>query len=76
MINKINLLHEKRLRIVYSDKTSSFKELLEKDGSISIHIRNLQVFVTKTFRIYKVLSRAVITNIFHIRQNNYNLRHS
>ena len=30
MSNKINRLHEKCLRIVYSDKTLSFEELLDK----------------------------------------------
>ena len=29
--NKINRLHKKCLLIVYSDKTSSFEELLDKD---------------------------------------------
>ena len=33
--NEIDQLHE--LSIVYSDKTSDFSELLEKDGSVSIH---------------------------------------
>ena len=37
MNNKINRLNEKCLRIVYNDKTSSFVELLEKDGSVTIH---------------------------------------
>ena len=35
--NKTNRLHEQCLRIIYNDKTSAFKELLEKDNSISIH---------------------------------------
>ena len=35
--NKINRLHEQCLRIIYNDKTSTFKELLENDNSISIH---------------------------------------
>ena len=37
MNNKINQLHEKCLRIVYSDKTSSFEELLDKDESVTTH---------------------------------------
>ena len=37
---KINRLHERCLRIIYSDKQLSFETLLEKDGSISIHNRN------------------------------------
>ena len=40
--NKIDRLHERSLRIVYSDKTSDFSELLEKDGSVPIHYQNIQ----------------------------------
>ena len=39
--NKINRLHERALRIVYSDYKSSFNTLLERDGSFSIHHRNV-----------------------------------
>ena len=38
--NKIKTLHEKILRIVYSDFKANFDELLEKDGSFSINHRN------------------------------------
>ena len=34
--SKINRLHELCLRIIYSDNTSSFEALLEKDDSVSI----------------------------------------
>ena len=49
--HKINRLHEKCLRIIYDDetssydKTSSYEELLSKDGSVSMHIKNLQKLV-------------------------------
>jgi len=39
---KINHLHEKCLRIVYSDQLSTFEQLLEKDNAIKFHHRNLQ----------------------------------
>ena len=45
MNNKINRLHEKCLRIVYSDKTLSFKELLDQGGRVTIHTTNLQVYL-------------------------------
>ena len=44
---KINRLYEGCLRIVYDDKQSSFNELLGKDGSVSIHMRNIQILATK-----------------------------
>ena len=42
--NKINCLHERALRIAYSNYKSLFCELLEKDKSFLIHHRNIQVF--------------------------------
>ena len=38
---RINSIHERSLRITYSDKVSTFQELLEKDNSVSMHQRNL-----------------------------------
>ena len=40
--NKINRLNERCLRLIYNDKKSSFKDVLEKDRSVSIHHRNLR----------------------------------
>ena len=39
--NEINNLHERCLRLIYNNKTSSFKKLLEKD---------LQVFIIETYK--------------------------
>ena len=73
--NKINRLHQRCLRIVCSGKTSSFEKLLEKDGSVTIHTRNLQTLATEMFKVYKNLSPAIIADLLHVRQNNHNLRH-
>ena len=43
---KINHLHERALRLVYDDYTSYFDDLLQKDGSVSIHHRNIQNVAT------------------------------
>ena len=45
MNTKINGLHYRALRIVYQDETSTIEELLYKDGSITIHHKNLQLLV-------------------------------
>ena len=44
--NKINYLRERCLLMVYSDKITSFKKLLETDRSVPIHIRNSQILAT------------------------------
>ena len=56
-------------------KGVSFQKLLEKDGSVTIHTRNFQNLATEMFKVYKNLSPAIIADLFHVRQNNYNLRH-
>ena len=75
MNTKINRLHERCLRIVHSDKTSFFEKLLEKGGSVTIHTRNLQTLATEMFKICKNLSPGIIADLFHVWQNNCNLRH-
>ena len=34
---KINDLHEKALRLIHCDHSSSFQELLQRDNSMTIH---------------------------------------
>ena len=64
---KINRLHQTCFRITYNDKQSSFIKLLEKDNSVSIHQRNLQ--------ICNGLSPVLMNDIFKLRgEQTYNLR--
>ena len=46
--NKINKLHERCLRIVFSDDTSSFEEFLEMDNSASVHHQKIHTKNTRT----------------------------
>ena len=61
---KINRLHERCLRIIYGDKQSSFEELLEKDSSVSIHERNIQILATEMYKVSKGMSPPQITELF------------
>ena len=73
--NKSNRLHERCLRIVFSDKQSSFETLLEKDSSVSIHNRNLQILATEMYKIKNNLSPPIIADLFEQRnEQHYNLR--
>ena len=49
-LNKINRLHEKALRVVYSDFKVKFDELLEKHGSFSINHGDIQILDTEVFQ--------------------------
>ena len=74
--SKIKHLHERCLRLIYNDKQSSYEELLIKDGTISIHHRNVQTLATEMFKVKNEMSPEIICDIFTQRINNhYNLRH-
>ena len=61
---KISRLHERCLRIIYNDKQSFFKMLLEKDNSASIHDRNIQYLASEMYKVSNGLSLPVVSNIF------------
>ena len=73
--NKINKLLERCLRIVYSDNTSSFAELLETDNSVSVHHQNIQVLATELYKIVNGLSPEIMKEVFPFNENtSYNTR--
>ena len=73
--NKINKLHGRCLRIVYNDKQSSFNQLREKDGSVSIHKRNIQILATEMYKLISNLSPPILNAVFKLNSDSlYNLR--
>ena len=66
---KINRLNERCLRIVYSDKQSTFEELLEKDNTVSVHQRNLQFFATELYKVLKGLSPDLMKDVFPLNDD-------
>ena len=73
--HKINRLHERCLRIIYSDKKSSFDELLDKDESVSIHHQNIQKLGIEMFKVLNGENPQIVNEIFHIRdETSYELR--
>ena len=68
LINFLNLLKESLYLILFGtslNKTLSFEELLEKDGSVTIHIINLQVIATEMFQVYRNVSPKIVAELFH-----------
>ena len=75
MNNKINRIHERALRLVYSHHVSSFDELLKKGRSFSIHHRNIQSLAIELYKFFHGLSPSIMKNVFHFNTNiPYNLR--
>ena len=71
--NKINDLHERSLRIVYKDNSSSFTELLKKDNSFPVHHRNIQPLAIELFKVKENLSNTIMNAILESRTLPYNL---
>ena len=65
--NKVDRLHEQSLRIVYSDKRSDFSELIEEDGSVSIHYQNNRQLETEMFKVSKGLLPEIVKGLFQFR---------
>ena len=73
--SRINRLHERALRITYKNANISFNELLEMDGTFTIHHKNLQKLAIEIFKVVHGLGPASMSNIFQLSTYNGNLRY-
>ena len=61
--------------MTYCDKTSSYEELLEKDGLVSIHHRNIQSLAIEMCKVKNELVPTITANISGtMPENHYNLQ--
>ena len=65
--NKINSLRFRALQFVYRDDSSTFKELLERDTSVTIHHRNIQYLAIELFKVKSGSAPGFLNNIFSTR---------
>ena len=72
--NRINHLHERALRIAYKDNTSTFRTLLDKDNSVTVHENHLQLLATEMYKIQNGLSSTILNDLFPIKNNYRRLR--
>ena len=72
--SKINKLHERALRLVYNDETSSFEELLKRDNSVKIYTRNLHYLATEMYKIKNSIASNIVQQILPMRDQPYQLR--
>ena len=61
--------------VLYSDKLSSYKELLDRDNSVSIHHKNLQILAKEMFKVHRGLAHEILRDIFPMNKPGNNLRH-
>ena len=77
LYNKINRLYERVSRIVYRDElheNMSFKDILDKDGAVTIHDRNLQKLAIVLYQVKNDISPLPMQELFTDQANRYDLR--
>ena len=65
------------LRIIHKDKQLSSNAPLEKDGSVSIHERNIETLATEIFKVSKNVPPLRMHEIFKLNSElHYNLKYN
>ena len=69
---RIKKIQERALRIVYNDQLSNFEELLQRDGSMTIHERNIQKLATEVYKTVNGFGPKFMNEVFQVKENlNY-----
>ena len=72
--HEINRLHEKGLRALLNDETSTFNDMLSKSVDNTIHLKNIQKLMIEFYKYLYGHSDPLIKEVFTKRILNYNLR--
>ena len=73
-IGKINSIHERCLRLIQQNYASDFEVLLENANEKSVHQKCIELLMTEVYKYLNGLSPDIMSDIFNLRENTYNLR--
>ena len=62
------------MRLIHNDHISSFKELLSKDGTFTIHEQNIQNLAIEMLKALNDLSTPDFSKLFQLNESLYGLR--
>ena len=68
--NKIKRFRERCLRLIYSDRGSSYEELLDKDNSVPVLQKNLQKLAIEVFKTYTGMAPQIMNEAFPRKSEN------
>ena len=77
MEHRIYRIHERSLRFIYPNQQQlTFKELLEKNKTVSTHLKNLQTLATEIYKAKNKSTLDIVNSLFEFTNKNYNLRNA
>ena len=71
--NALNNIHERALRLIYSNHEKSFNGILTENNLKTVHQKNLQFLAIEIYKLQNGLSPPFMNDIFFSIQNIYNL---
>ena len=71
---KIYRLHERALRALLNDETSTVNEMLSKSNNTTIHVKNIQKLMIEFYKYLYGLSTHIMKEVFTKRLLKYNPR--
>ena len=75
--HRINRIHERTLILIYPNQHRlTFKELLKRNKTVSIHQRNLQTLATEIYKAKNKISPEFVNSLFEFNNKNYNFRNA
>ena len=72
--HKINRLHERRLRSLLNDETSTFSDMLSKSNDTTIHVKNIQILMIEFYKYLYGLSGPIMKEVFIERLLKYDFQ--
>ena len=71
---KFNNLHERVVRLIYSDHSGNFQELLERDNSLTIHQKNTQALAITMYKVVNIIAPTIVSELVSFSNVNNDLR--
>ena len=75
-IGRINSIHERCLRLIQQNCTSDFEVLLENSNEKPVHQKCIELLMIEVYKYLNGLFLDIMSDIFKLRENTYNLRNS
>ena len=70
----INQIHERSLKTVYNDTCSTFQELLQRNRSVCIHYKNIQILTIEVFQVVTNTFPPIMKTFFDFKENRYSIK--